>query len=78
MAAVSVQVNQFYYLLLQGQQRGTKMVSVMGAVAGVKTLGSVLAAWASWECFLGWQCVSVAVSALLGRQLIRRAALGHA
>ena len=78
MATVSVQVNQFYYLLLQGQQRGTKMVSVMSAVAGVKTLGSALAAWVSWECFLGWQCVSVGVSALLGRQLIRRAALGDA
>ena len=78
LATVSVQVNQFYYLLLQGQQRGAKMVAVMGAVAGVKTLGSALAAWVSWEWFLGWQCASVAVSALLGRQLIRRAALGQA
>ncbi len=75
MAAVSVQVNQFYYLLLQGQQRGERMVAVMSVVAGVKTLGSALAALVSWEWFLGWQCVSAGVSAWLGRQLIRRAAL---
>lgn len=78
MAAVSVQVNQFYYLLLQGQQRGERMVAVMSMVACVKTLGSALAALVSWEWFLVWQCVSAGVSAWLGRQLIRRAALGHA
>jgi len=78
MAAVSVQVNQFYYLLLQGQQRGERMVAVMTVVAGVKTAGSAVAALVSWEWFLGWQCVSAGVSAWLGRQLIRRAALGQA
>ncbi len=78
MAAVSVQVNQFYYLLLQGQQRGEPMVKVMTVVAGVKTAGSAVAALVSWEWFLGWQCVSAGVSAWLGRQLIRRAALGRA
>lgn len=74
MAAVSVQVNQFHYLLLQGQQKSADMVPVMGAVAGVKTAGSLVAACVSWDSFLAWQCVSVAVTALLGRQLIRRAA----
>lgn len=77
MAAVSVQANQFYYLLLQGQQRSEQMVPVMSFVAGVKTLGSAVAAAVSWECFLGWQCVSAGISAWLGRHLIRLAALGR-
>lgn len=75
LAVVSVQVNQFHYLLLQGRQNSAAMVWVMTVVAGVKTLGSVAAAAISWPCFLGWLGVSALLSAALGRSMIRHYAL---
>lgn len=75
LAAVTVQVNQFQYLLLQGQHNSLGMVKVMLAVAGIKTLGSIVAATISWPAFLAWLILSVAISAWLGRHLIRREAL---
>ena len=75
LAAVTVQSNQFQYLLLQGQHNSTGMVKVMLAVAGIKTLGSVVAASISWSVFLAWLMLSVVISAGLGRHLIRAAAL---
>jgi O-antigen/teichoic acid export membrane protein len=75
LAMVTVQVNQFHYLLLQGQHNSTAMVKVMACVSGVKTLGSVITAAISWPLFLSWLAVSVLVSAWLGRFLIHRIAL---
>ena len=75
LAAVTAQVNQFQYLLLQGQHNSSGMVKVMLAVVGVKTMGSVVAASISWSALLAWLILSVAVSAAIGRYLIRAAAL---
>ena len=74
-AMVAAQVNQFYYLLLQGQHNSAGMVKVMTTVAGVKSAGSLIAAAISWPVFLGWLIVSTVVSGLIGRQLIRKMAL---
>lgn len=74
-AMVTVQVNQFYYLLLQGQHNSAGMVRVMLVVSGLKTLGSIVAAWFSWTAFAGWLIVSLLSSGLLGRWMIRRLAL---
>ncbi|MEO8428334.1 MAG: hypothetical protein ABI651_14585, partial [Verrucomicrobiota bacterium] len=71
MAAITVQANQFYYLLLQGQHNSAGMVRVMAVVAGLKTLGSVLAALFSWRAFLVWLMISMLLSPLLGRWMIR-------
>jgi O-antigen/teichoic acid export membrane protein len=71
MAAITVQANQFYYLLLQGQHNSAGMVRVMAAVAGLKTLGTVLAALLSWNAFLAWLMISMILSPLLGRWMIR-------
>lgn len=74
-AMVTVQVNQFYYLLLQGQHNSAGMVRVMLVVSGLKTLGSIVAAWFSWTAFVWWLIVSLLSSGLLGRWMIRRLAL---
>jgi hypothetical protein len=71
MAAITVQANQFYYLLLQGQHNSAGMVRVMAAVAGLKTLGTALAALLSWNAFLAWLMISMILSPLLGRWMIR-------
>jgi O-antigen/teichoic acid export membrane protein len=71
MAAITVQANQFYYLLLQGQHNSAGMVRVIAAVAGLKTLGSALAALFSWKAFLAWLMISMILSPLLGRWMIR-------
>lgn len=76
-ALLAAQANQFQYLLLQGQHNSAGMVKVMLLVAGVKTAGSIAAAAVSWPVFLGWQAASVPLCAVLGRQLIRRLALGN-
>jgi O-antigen/teichoic acid export membrane protein len=78
LAALAAQVNQFNYMLLQGQHKSMDMVRVMFAVAGVKTLGSVIAAAWSWPIFLSWLVLSPVVCGWLGRTLIRRYALGPA
>jgi O-antigen/teichoic acid export membrane protein len=75
LAMVTVQVNQFQYMLLQGQHNSIAMVRVMAAVAGVKTAGSIIAAAISWSAFMVWLAVSVPVSAWLGRFLIHRIGL---
>lgn len=72
---MAAQVNQFHYLLLQGQHNSADMVKVMVAVAVVKTIGSCVAATVSWQAFVGWLFVSVVVSLWLGRFLIHRIAL---
>lgn len=74
-AALTSQVNQFYYLLLQGQHDSASMVKVMLAVSGVKTLGSILAACVSLSALMAWLIVSVVIGGWLGRWLIRRVAL---
>ena len=73
---ITAQVNQFQYLLLQGQHNSSGMVKVMAVVAASKTLGTILAALISWRAVLSWLILSVAVNWLLGRWLIRSMALG--
>lgn len=75
MAMMTAQINQFYYLLLQGQHNSAGMVRVMVTVAGVKTAGSVLAAAISWTAFVNWLVGSVLVAGLIGRFMIRHLAL---
>ncbi|MCI0539736.1 MAG: hypothetical protein L0Z50_31395 [Verrucomicrobiales bacterium] len=64
------QINQFYYLLLQGQHNSAGMVWVMLAVAAIKTLGGIAAAAISWEAFLGWLILAPLVCGWIGRALI--------
>jgi len=75
LAMVTSQVNQFQYLLLQGQHNSAAMVRVMLTLAGIKTAGSLVAAAISWPAFLWWLVISMPVSAWLGRHLIRKVAL---
>ena len=74
LAAVTVQVNQFHYMLLQGQHNSAGMVKVMLVVAGIKTAGSILAAMISWQAFLIWLVLSAPIAGWVGRHLIHRAA----
>lgn len=76
-AMMTVQVNQFYYLLLQGQHNSSGMVKVMIAIAGVKTVGSLVAAAVSWNTFLIWLVASLLLAGALGRFMIRQMALKH-
>jgi O-antigen/teichoic acid export membrane protein len=69
--------NQFYYLLLQGQHNSASMAKVMMVVSGLKFVGTLFAALISWNVLLVWLVLSLIVSALLGRFLIRRIALRH-
>src|SRR4030095_13424287 len=64
------QINQFYYLLLQGQHNSAGMVWVMLIVAAIKTLGGIIAAARSWEAFLGWLMVAPLVCGWVGRTII--------
>ena len=75
LAMLTVQANQFQYLLLQGQHNSADMVKAMIVVALVKTGGSVLAAAIDWSLFLYWLTGSSLVCAVLGRYLIQREAL---
>jgi O-antigen/teichoic acid export membrane protein len=75
MTMAAAQVNQFYYLLLQGRRNSSGMVKVMATVAAIKTIGSLAAAAISWPSFLTWLVVSPLVCGLMGRQMIRRMAL---
>lgn len=76
-AMVAAQVNQFYYLLLQGQHNSAGMVKVMLTVSGVKTGGSIIAASISWAAFEWWMIASLFISGILGRMMIRAIALGE-
>jgi len=75
LAAAGGLILLFPNLILQGQQNSAAMVRVMLVMTGVKTALSAAAAAVSWEWFLGWLVLSLPVSALLGRVLIRREAL---
>ena len=74
-AAMTLQVNQFYYLLLQGQHNSAAMVRVMAWVAGVKVVGGIIAALISWQAFLIWLMASLLLCLGVGRWMIRRTAL---
>lgn len=76
-AAITLQCNQFQFLLLQGQGNSSAMARVLTWVALVKTSGTVLSLMISWQAFEVWLCISMPVCALLGRQLIRSAAFGE-
>ena len=76
-AMIAAQVNQFYYLLLQGQQNSAGMVKVMLSISGVKTIGSIIAASISWAAFEWWMIASLFISGILGRIMIRSIALGE-
>lgn len=76
-AMLASQINQFYYLLLQGQHNSAGMVKVMLTVSGLKTLGSIAAASISWAAFEGWLIASLFISLILGRMMIRKMALGR-
>lgn len=75
LATVTLQINQFYYLLLQGQHNSAGIVKVLMVVAGFRTIGSVVSAAISWPAFLNWQMVSMILGALIGRFMVRRMAL---
>lgn len=77
LAMVAAQVNQFHYLLLQGQHNSVGMIKVMMIIAGIKTTGSIIAAAISWPAFIGWLILSPVVSGFMGRHLIRNMALGE-
>ncbi|MBI4660982.1 MAG: oligosaccharide flippase family protein [Verrucomicrobia bacterium] len=74
-AMVTSQINQFYYLLLQGQHNSAGMVKVMLVVSGLKTLGSVASAAISWPAFLLWLMISTVLGGWIGRTMIRSMAL---
>lgn len=74
-AAMTLQINQFYYLLLQGQHNSAAMVRVMAGVAGLKMAGGILAALISWQAFLLWLMLGLILCLGLGRTMIRRIAL---
>ena len=74
---VNSQINQFHYLLLQGQHNSAGMVWVMLTVAGIKTLGGVVAASISWNAFVGWLLVAPLVCGWAGRWLIMRMTFAH-
>jgi O-antigen/teichoic acid export membrane protein len=78
LAAAATQVNQFQYLLLQGQHDSNSMVRVMVLLASIRTAGSILAAWISWPVFLGWLMVSTLLVSLLGRARIQHLAFQKA
>jgi O-antigen/teichoic acid export membrane protein len=75
LAMALVQVNQFYFLLLQGQHNSAGMIRIMMVMAGLKTLGSIVAASISWSALMNWLITSVILAGLLGRIMIRRMAL---
>ena len=75
LAMLTVQANQFQYLLLQSRHNSVDMVKAMIVVAVVKTAGSVVAAAINWSAFLLWLALSTLVCAWLGRFLIQRLAL---
>ncbi|MBI3415084.1 MAG: oligosaccharide flippase family protein [Verrucomicrobia bacterium] len=74
-AAMTLQINQFYYLLLQGQHNSAAMVRVMACVAGLKVVGGIISALISWQAFLIWLMVGLLMCFGLGRWMIRRIAL---
>jgi O-antigen/teichoic acid export membrane protein len=78
LAVVASQINQFHYLLLQGQHNSAAMVRVMMVVAGVKTFGSIVAAAISWNALMNWLAISVVLAGLIGRFMIRKTALAFA
>lgn len=72
LAVATVQINQFQFLLLQGQHNSSGMVRVMLGVATLKTVGSVLAgAMFGWNGLMVWLSVSVVLCGWFGRQQIR-------
>ncbi|MBM3824637.1 MAG: hypothetical protein FJ404_17425 [Verrucomicrobia bacterium] len=75
MAAMTLQINQFHYLILQGQHNSMGMVRVMMAVAGLKTAGSALCLLAGWDWFVAWLWISMPLCAFVGRGMILRMAL---
>lgn len=75
-AAITLQCNQFQFLLLQGQGNSVAMARVLTWVALVKTCGTIVSLLVSWQAFEVWLCISMPVCALLGRHLIRSAAFG--
>ncbi len=72
---INASINQFYYLVLQGQQNSRDMVKVMLLLALVKTAGGVICASISWSAFILWPIGNVVLSWLLGRWLIQRFAM---
>lgn len=74
-ASMAAQANQFQYLLLAGRENSRAMVKVMLVVASARTLGCLLAAAWSLPAFLAWVVASTPLVAVLGRVLVRRAAL---
>jgi O-antigen/teichoic acid export membrane protein len=75
MSLIASQINQFEYLLLQGQQNSRAMVWIMSALAGVKTIGAIAAAAISMNAFLIWLIISPVALLIIGRQLIHHVAL---
>jgi O-antigen/teichoic acid export membrane protein len=74
-AMSTLQVNQFYFLLMQGQHDSAGMVKVMLLIAGAKTIGSIVAASISWTAFLGWLIASFFLAVFAGRHMVRRIVL---
>jgi O-antigen/teichoic acid export membrane protein len=75
LAMAVVPLNQFHYLLLQSQHDSLSIAKVMLVLAVFKMAGTLLAAWFSWNVFLGWLVVSFFACACLGRYLVLRLAL---
>jgi O-antigen/teichoic acid export membrane protein len=72
LAAAATQINQFQYLLLQGQHDSASMAKLMIFLAALRTAGSMLAAMISWPLFLGWLMISTVLVGWLGRSWIQR------
>ena len=71
-AMLTGQINQFYYLILQGKHNSVGVAKVMLTVASLKTLGSILAAWIAWPAFLAWLFVSAVFAIVIGRSMVWR------
>ena len=71
LAAISLQVNQFYFLLLQGKHNSSAMVQVMFAVAGIKIVGGIVAALISIRAFEIWLVLGMFVCWGVGRTMVR-------
>lgn len=74
-ALAMTQANQFQFLLLQGQQNSKGIVKILLMVAGLKTIGGLIAALVSWQAFLVWCCISLCCAVGMGRFAVRHAAL---
>lgn len=77
LAAMATQINQFHFLLLQGQRKSGVMVRIMMTLAAAKLAGGIITSFFSWEIYQLWLSVSFIVIAWIGRSMIHFEAFKH-